>query len=78
MLVQKFMKPMSANISKVTKRHVLAAFNSIPEAIFYANKDRKIISVNVAFSEIFGYAPKELLGVETSVLYASKDYQRLD
>ncbi|MAO64051.1 MAG: hypothetical protein CL666_03550 [Balneola sp.] len=73
MLVQKFMKPMSANISKVTKRHVLAAFNSIPEAIFYANKDRKIISVNVAFSEIFGYAPKELLGVETSVLYASKD-----
>lgn len=53
------------------RHHFIAAFNSIPEAMVFADVNRRIISVNSAFVKMFGYSENELLGKETSVLYAS-------
>lgn len=48
-------------------------FESIPDAIIYADPERKIRMVNQAAIELFGFDEIELQGNETKMLYASAD-----
>lgn len=60
--------------------HVLlrSVFDSSPEAILVADPERHIRSVNPAFQRLFGYAPGDVLGHKTRILYADEgDYERI-
>jgi len=50
-----------------------AMFESIPDAVVYADPDRKIQMVNTAAIQMFGYDEEELRGNETKMLYASEE-----
>ncbi|MBD3162719.1 MAG: PAS domain S-box protein, partial [Candidatus Latescibacteria bacterium] len=53
-------------------------FRSLPDAIVCVDLDRKIVRVNPAFTEVFGYEPEEVLGKQTRILYASEEeYEKL-
>ena len=45
--------------------------NSLPDAVIYADTERRIKKVNPAFTKIFGYRPEEVLGKKTRILYRS-------
>lgn len=45
-------------------------FNSIRDALLVADTERKIMLCNPAFSELFGYTEDEIIGRETSIIYA--------
>ncbi|MDZ7699888.1 MAG: PAS domain S-box protein [Deltaproteobacteria bacterium] len=47
-------------------------FNSIRDAILVADTDRKIMSCNPAFTELFGHSEKEITGKETRYVYESE------
>jgi len=46
-------------------------FRFLPEAVVVADPDRRILYVNPAAEDLFGWDAAELLGEETKVLYAS-------
>ena len=48
-----------------------AIFESIPDAIIYADPDRNIRMVNSAAIQLFGYEESELTGKQTRALYSS-------
>ncbi len=48
-------------------------FEAIPDAIVYADSQRRIMKVNSGFTRLFGYRPEEVLGRETRILYASDE-----
>lgn len=48
-----------------------AMFESIPDAVVYADPERKIRMINKAAIDLFGYEGMELKGKQTKVLYAS-------
>ena len=48
-------------------------FENIPDALVLASPDRKIVSVNKAFENIFGYTESEVLDKKTSYLYENED-----
>lgn len=50
-----------------------AMFESIPDAIIYADAERNIQMVNSAAVELFGYSYKELKGNPTSMIYATQE-----
>ena len=50
-----------------------AIFRGIPDAIVYADVDRKIVSINPGLRIMFGYDHGDLHGQPTSVLYASEE-----
>lgn len=50
-----------------------AMFESIPDAIIYADAERNIQMVNSAAVELFGYSHKELKGNPTSMIYATQE-----
>jgi len=50
-----------------------AIFESIPDAIVYADPDRNIRMVNSTAIKMFGYKESELAGNQTSMLYAFVD-----
>ena len=50
-----------------------AMFESIPDAIIYADPERKIRLVNQAAINMFGYPEEELTGQQTKILYASTE-----
>jgi len=50
-----------------------AMFESIPDAIIYADPDRKIRLVNQAAINMFGYPEDELTNHQTRILYASTE-----
>ncbi len=53
-----------------------AIFNSISEAITFANLQRQVVMVNPAFKTIFGYDPEEAVGQSTAIFYADQaDYE---
>lgn len=50
-----------------------AIFQGIPDAIVYADVDRRIVATNPGLLHTFGYEPDELIGQSALVLYASAD-----
>lgn len=49
-----------------------AIFSGIPDAIVYANVKREVVSINPAFSSIFGFNIDDLAGTSTSFFYESQ------
>ncbi len=49
-----------------------AMFNSISDAIVFADIKRRIVMTNPAVYKMFGYTNKELIGHTTEILYANK------
>jgi len=49
-----------------------AMFNSITDAVIFADTDRRIVMTNSAVYKMFGYTDKELIGQTTEILYANK------
>lgn len=49
-----------------------AIFNSITDAVIFADISRRIVMINPAVTDIFGYTLDELAGQSTEILYASK------
>ncbi len=55
-----------------------AIINDAPQAILIADRSRNIFLVNPAVTRIFGYAPDELVGKSSRVVYASEgDYDQV-
>jgi PAS domain S-box-containing protein len=55
-----------------------AIINDAPQAIIIADRSRNIFLVNPAVTRIFGYAPDELVGKSSRVVYASEeDYDQV-
>ena len=50
-----------------------AIFNHLPDAVLVADADGKILLCNPAVARVFGYAPEELIGQSTAVLYDAPD-----
>lgn len=50
-----------------------AIFSGIPDAIVYANVKREVVSINPAFSNLFGLNIDDLAGNSTSVFYESME-----
>ena len=54
-----------------------AIFNAIPDAVLFADAERRVRLVNPATEKVFGYAQAALQGQPTSLLYAAtEDYDR--
>lgn len=59
-----------------SKAEFEAIFNAISDPVLYADTERRIVMVNPAVNVVFGYAPEELIGKNTEVIYAEKsDYE---
>ena len=56
-----------------SKSQFEAMFESIPDAVVFADLDRKIRMVNTATIQMFGYDESELIGNQTVMIYASTD-----
>jgi PAS domain S-box-containing protein len=46
-------------------------FNSNPEAVLYHDKEGRILNINLRFTELFGYTPKETIGrkIDEGMIY---------
>ncbi len=54
-----------------------AMFNAIPDAVMFADLQRRIVLTNPAVHKMFGYKNEELIGNTTEMLYADKeDYRK--
>lgn len=54
-----------------------AMINAVPEAIILADLSRRVAMVNPAVETLFGYAPHQILGRQTAVLYGTLEgYER--
>jgi len=49
-----------------------AVFNAIPDAVIFADTERRIVMNNPAVHAMFGYSDDELVGQMTEMLYANK------
>ncbi len=67
--INQLQKKLSASTQDVDR--LLSAFSAIPDAVVFADLERKIIRVNPALENKFGYREEELLGKTTDILYAS-------
>ena len=50
--------------------------DALPDAVVYADTDRRIKKVNPSFTRIFGYCRDEILGKKTRILYRSDEEYR--
>jgi two-component system, cell cycle sensor histidine kinase and response regulator CckA len=48
-------------------------FKAIPDAIILTDKERRIVKVNSAFTDLFGYSFDEVKGKHTKIFYASHE-----
>ena len=52
------------------------AFRAIPDAVVLVDPERRIVLINPAFTELFGYTLDELRGRPTTIIYSSlEDYE---
>lgn len=54
-------------------KHYLNIFNSIRDSIIVTDSYRNIIDVNKAFTVVFGYTKDEVLGKNSSIIYAEEE-----
>lgn len=55
-----------------------AIFEAMPDSVVFVNRERRIEMVNPAFCELFGYAPDEVIGMDTRRLYAGQaEFERV-
>ena len=54
-----------------------AMFNSMADAIVFADGERKILQTNTAFEKQFGYKAEELKGLSTLILYANPEEYKI-
>ncbi len=47
--------------------------DALPDAVVYADKDRRIKKVNPSFTRIFGYSQDEILGKKTRIIYRNDE-----
>ncbi len=50
-------------------RELAQIFDTLPDALVYADVEQRIVRVNPAFVRIFGYEPGAVIGKKTAVLY---------
>ena len=50
-----------------------SVFRDVPDAMVLANTDRKIVLINPALTNTFGYSLEEIQGQQTAVLYESRE-----
>ncbi|MFQ5597428.1 MAG: putative bifunctional diguanylate cyclase/phosphodiesterase [Nitrospiria bacterium] len=62
-------------LSETFKHLSTAIFNASSEAILITNSEKKIISVNPAFTKITGYAAEEVLGKNPKILQSGRHDQ---
>lgn len=48
-----------------------AIFNAIPDAVIFADLERRLTKVNPGFTSLFGYEPREVHGKRSRILYTS-------
>lgn len=48
-------------------------FKAIPDAVIFADLERKLTRVNPGFTKLFGYEPEEIYGRKTRVLYTNQE-----
>ncbi|MBM4176675.1 MAG: PAS domain-containing sensor histidine kinase, partial [Ignavibacteria bacterium] len=57
-----------------SERFLSTLFDAVGDAIFTISMpERKIVQVNKAVTEIFGYIPEEIIGKQTNILYPSEE-----
>ena len=56
---------------KKARKMFTSIFNSSPEAALYHDKEGGIVNINPRFTELFGYAPKEMIGkkIDEGMIY---------
>ncbi len=64
---------MAQNLKTLSEQQQTLLDNS-PVGIAFVSMDRIILRVNMEFCQITGYAPNELIGKNSKVLYESQDY----
>lgn len=63
-----------AEFDLIHEKAVLEAiFKGIPDAIVYADIQRKVVNINPAFSSIFGFEMRDLTGKPTSFFYENME-----
>jgi PAS domain S-box-containing protein len=61
----------------VSKIEIETVLNSISDVVVYGNLNREIILINPAMEKTFGYTSEDLIGKQTSILYADmKDFEK--
>ena len=65
-------KQLESNIDKNRARFE-AMFESMPDSVIMTDLDRNVSQVNKAVEKLFGYTESELVGKDTSLLYANHD-----
>ncbi len=60
-------------MSDIDFNFLRSVFDSIPDAVIIADKERNIRSVNSTFETIFGFSEQEVVGQKTKMLYASEE-----
>ncbi|MEN8232703.1 MAG: sigma 54-interacting transcriptional regulator [Thermodesulfobacteriota bacterium] len=52
-------------------------FKAIPDAVAFADLERRIVMMNSSFAKTFGYQKHELIGKKTDIIYANREeYER--
>lgn len=73
-ITSKKLAELSLTVSKIEIETVL---NSISDVVVYGNLNREIILTNPAMEKTFGYTAEDLIGKQTSILYADiKDFEK--
>ncbi len=65
-------KKLEAALMQSTARFQ-AIFNTLSDAVVFANQQREIVMVNPAVSQLFGYTQDELVSRSTEIIYASRE-----
>src|SRR5947207_149571 len=65
-------------VNPATQKLFGATFNRLPEAVLVADAESKVVLCNPAVARVFGYAPEEMIGQRTAVLYdTAAEYERI-
>ena len=76
-IVEAFSRKRAEQSLALSRAEFEAMFNSIADAVIFADTRRQIIMVNPAFIAMFGYEPGEVKGRITEFLYTdSHDYEK--